>query len=175
MTAVQNTRNNLRKTINRYNRNLSPLGVSVRKYTSPNYFDVTYGNSLIIVETRPHKLSATLANGYTHQNNRGKGIATMLRTFATAILRNAGFVKIRHQGAFFSNTNKNKTGGLPITTHIVRKHLGFHPVRGSNANGNYRSVWRPNNIGKKRLKRSEKLSRNRLVSLRNRNNYQRTV
>ena len=175
MTAVQNTRNNLRKVINRYNKNLSPLGVSVNKYTSPNYFDVTYGNSLIIVETRPHKLSATLANGYTHQNNRGKGIATMLRTFATAILRNAGFVKIRHQGVFFSNTNKNKTGGLPITTHIVRKHLGFHPVRGSNANGNYRSVWRPNNIGKKRLKRSEKLSRNRLVSLRNRNNYQRTV
>lgn len=175
MTAVQNTRNKLRKVINRYNKNLSPLGVSVNKYTSPNYFDVTYGNSLIIVETRPHKLSATLANGYTHQNNRGKGIATMLRTFATAILRNAGFVKIRHQGAFFSNTNKNKTGGLPITTHIVRKHLGFHPVRGSNANGNYRSVWRPNNIGKKRLKRSEKLSRNRLVSLRNRNNYQRTV
>ena len=175
MTAVQNTRNNLRKVINRYNRNLSPLGVSVNKYTSPNYFDVTYGNSLIIVETRPHKLSATLANGSTHPNNRGQGIATMLRTFATAILRNAGFVKIRHQGAFFSNTNEKKTGGLPITTHIVRKHLGFHPVRGSNANGNYRSVWRPNNIGTKKLKRSEKLSRNRLVSLRNRNNYQRTI
>ena len=175
MTAVQNTRNNLRKVITRYNRNLSPLGVSVNKYTSPNYFDVMYGNSIIIVETRPHKLSATLANGSTHPNNRGKGIATMLRTFATAILRNAGFVKIRHQGAFFSNTNKNKTGGLPITTHIVRKHLGFHPVRGSNANGNYRSVWRPNNIGKKKLKRSEKLSRNRLMSLRNRNNYQRTI
>ena len=177
MTAVQNqkTRNNLRKTINRYNRNLSPLGVNVHKYTFPNYFSVKYGNSHIFVETNPRLLSANLSSGNTHPNNRGKGIATMLRTFATAILRNAGFVKIRHQGAFFSNTNKNKTGGLPITTHIVRKHLGFHPVRGSNANGNYRSVWRPNNLGKKRLKRSEKLSRNRLVSLRNRNNYQRTV
>ena len=166
MTAVQNTRNNLRKVINRYNRNLSPLGVSVNKYTSPNYFDVMYGNSLIIVETNPRLLSANLSSGNTHPNNRGKGIAKMLRTFATAILRNAGFVKIRHQGAFFSNTNEKKTGGLPITTHIVRKHLGFHPVRGSNANGNYRSVWRPNNIGKKRLKRSEKMSKNRLVSLR---------
>ena len=163
---VQNTRNKLSKVINKFNRNLSPLGVSVNKYTSPNYFDVTYGNSLIIVETRPDLLSANLANGTTHPNNRGKGIATMLRTFATAILRNAGFVKIRHQGAFFSNTNENKTGGLPITTHIVRKHLGFRPVKGSNNNGNYRSVWRPNNKRKKKLERAEKMSKNRLASLR---------
>lgn len=163
---VQNKRNNLSKVINIFNRNLTPLGVKVNKYANPNYFSVKYGNSNIFVETRPSQLSANLTNGGTHPNNRGKGIATMLRTFATAILRNAGFVKIRHQGAFFSNTNTNKTGGLPITTHIVRKHLGFRPVSGTNSNRTYVSVWRPNNKRKKKLQSAEKLAKNRLVSLR---------
>jgi len=161
---IQNTRNDLNKVINKFNRNLSPLGVRVKKY-GPDSFSVEYGNSTHIrVTTRPDLLTGNLSGGGTQPNNRNKGIATALRTFATAILRNAGFVKVRHQGIFLSNTNTNKTGGVPITTHIVRKHLGFRRVKGSNANRTYRSVWTPNGYPKK-LKNAEQRSRNKLRSL----------
>jgi len=162
---IQNQRNALNRVVNKFNKNLTPLGVRVKKY-GPDSFGVEYGNSSNIrVTTRPDLLTGSLAGGGTHPNNRKKGIATALRTFATAILRNAGFVKVRHQGVFVSNTNLNKTGGVPITTHVVRKHLGFVPVKGSNANGNYRSVWTPNRYPKK-LKNAEQTARNRLASLR---------
>jgi len=161
---IQKTRNDLNKVINKFNRNLTPLGVRVKKY-GPDSFGVEYGNSTNIrVTTRPDLLTGNLSGGGTHPNNRNKGIATALRTFATAILRNAGFVKVRHQGIFVGNTNRNRTGGVPITTHIVRKHLGFRPVKGSNANLTYRSVWTPNKYPKK-LKNAEQRSRNKLRSL----------
>ena len=161
---IQNTRNELSKVINKFNRNLTPLGVRVKKY-GPDSFGVEYGNSNIRVTTRPDLLTGNLSGGGTHPTNRKKGVATALRTFATAILRNAGFVKVRHQGVFLVNTNRNKTGGVPITTHVVRKHLGFVPVKGSNANRNYRSVWMPNRYPKK-LKNAEQSAKLRLASLR---------
>ena len=161
---IQKQRNTLTKVINNFNRNLTPLGVRVEKNGLDGFY-VTYGKSNIRVETRPDLLTGNLSGGGTHPNNRNKGVATALRTFATAILRNAGFLKVRHQGVFLSNTNRSRTGDLPITTHIVRKHLGFVPVKGSNANGNYRSVWRPNRAPKK-LQNAEQTVRNRLVKLR---------
>jgi hypothetical protein len=168
---VQVTRNKLNSTINKYNKNLAPLGLRIKKYLNPNRFNIEYGNgnrkSIIGVDVNPYLLSANLARGHTHPNNREKGIALALRTFATVLLRNAGYVKIRHQGVNFQNRNnasRAKTGSLPISTHIVRKHLGF--TRLGNAS-NHRSIWRntPDRLAK--LKNAERLSRNKLKALLN--------
>ena len=166
---ITKTQNKLRNTINKYNKNLSPLGVRVIKQ-GPNAFNVEYGNgnriSAIRVSTNPYYLSGNLTSGETHTNNRGKGIGLALRTFAVAVLRNAGFVKVRHQGVTFQNRNnesRKKTGHLPISTHIVRKHLGFRPV--GNAE-NHRSIWRGNSQRLAKLKTAERVSRNKLTALR---------
>ena len=166
---IAKTQNKLRNTINKYNKNLSPLGLRVIK-EGPNGFNIVYGNgnrkSNIRVIGNPYYLSANLFGGGTHPNNRGKGVGLALRTFATALLRNAGFVKVRHQGVTFQNRNnesRKKTGHLPISTHIVRKHLGFRPV--GNAE-NHRSIWRGNSQRLAKLKTAERVSRNKLTALR---------
>jgi hypothetical protein len=163
---ITNTQNKLKNTINKYNKNLSPLGLRVIKYGNPDMFNIVYGNgnrtSIIQVSTNPHQLSARLYSGDTHPKNRGKGVGLALRTFATALLRNAGFVTIRHQGVTLQNRNNaslKKTGNLPISTHIVRKYLGFRPVRNSE---NHRSIWRANSLRLAKLKKAERLSRNAL-------------
>ena len=163
---IKSTQNKLSSTINKYNKNLSPLGLRVIKH-GPNMFNIVYGNgnrkSNIRVITRPDLLSANLYGGGTHPNNRGKGIGLALRTFATALLRNAGFVKVTHQGITMQNRNnasRKKTGNLPISTHIVRKHLGFIPFRNA---PNYISVWNKSSTwGMAKLKNAERLSRNKL-------------
>ena len=167
---IKSTQNKLRNTINKYNKNLSPLGLRVIKQ-GPNAFNIVYGNgnrtSNIRVVGNPYYLSANLSGGGTHPNNRGKGIGLALRTFAVAVLRNAGYVKVTHQGITMQNRNnasRKKTGNLPISTHIVRKHLGF--ARLGNAS-NYRSIWRTSsNYGMAKLKNAERLSRNKLTALR---------
>ena len=166
---IRKTQNKLRNTINTYDRNLSPLGIRVKKFGNPNMFEVTYGLSRISVSTNPYRLSGNLYSGETNVKNRGKGIALALRTFATALLRNAGYVKIKHQGVNFQNRNnasRQKTQGLPVTTHIVRKYLGFRPVGSSE---NYRSVWRKTNAQLKKLQNAERLARNKLRNQRNTN------
>ena len=166
---IKSTQNKLSSTINKYNKNLSPLGLRVIKH-GPNMFNIVYGNgnrkSNIRVAANPYKLSANLYGGGTHPNNRGKGIGLALRAFAVAVLRNAGFVKVTHQGITMQNRNnasRKKTGNLPISTHIVRKHLGF--ARLGNAS-NHRSVWRDNSSRLKKLKIAEQISRNKLTALR---------
>ena len=166
---IKSTQNKLSSTINKYNKNLSPLGLRVIKH-GPNMFNIVYGNgnrkSNIRVAANPYKLSANLYGGGTHPNNRGKGIGLALRAFAVAVLRNAGFVKVTHQGITMQNRNNaslKKTGNLPISTHIVRKYIGFRPV--GNA-ANYRSVWRTNSSRLAKLKIAERLSRNKLNALR---------
>jgi hypothetical protein len=166
---IRKTQNKLRNTINTYDRNLSPLGIRVKKFGNPNMFEVTYGLSRISVSTNPYRLSGNLYSGETNVKNRGKGIALALRTFATALLRNAGYVKIKHQGVNFQNRNnasRQKTQGLPVTTHIVRKYLGFRPVGLSE---NYRSVWRKTNAQLKKLQNAERLAKNKLRNQRNTN------
>ena len=167
---ITKTQNKLRNTINTYNKNLSPLGLRVIKHANPNRFNIVYGNgnrkSNIRVSTNPYKLSANLFGGETHPNNRGKGIGLALRTFATALLRNAGFVKVTHQGITLQNRNnesRKKTGNLPISTHIVRKYIRFRRV--GNAE-NHRSVWRANERRLAKLKNAERLSRLKLNALR---------
>jgi len=159
---IKSTQNKLSSTINKYNKNLSPLGLRVIKQ-GPNAFNIVYGNgnrkSNIRVAANPYKLSANLYGGGTHPNNRGKGIGLALRTFATALLRNAGYVKVTHQGINMqnrNNTSRKKTGNVPISTHIVRKYIGFRPV--GNA-ANYRSVWRANSSRLAKLKNAERISR----------------
>lgn len=172
MAYVTNARKKLGNTINQYNRNLTPLGVRVIKYPNPDRFTVAYGtanrNSRITVNTNPVKLKAWLSTGHTHPNNQGKGIALALRTFAVAILRNSGFSVVKHQGVNYNFTRNNesakRTNYLPITTYIVRKYLGFKPVRGSNNNGNFISVWRSSYPNRK-LKNAENLSRRKLEAL----------
>jgi hypothetical protein len=159
---IKSTQNKLSSTINKYNKNLSPLGLRVIKH-GPNMFNIVYGNgnrkSNIRVITRPDLLSANLYGGGTHPNNRGKGVGLALRTFATALLRNAGYVKVKHQGVTMQNRNNaslKKTGNLPISTHIVRKYIGFRPV--GNAE-NHRSVWRANSSRLAKLKNAERIAR----------------
>jgi hypothetical protein len=160
---IKSTQNKLSSTINKYNKNLSPIGLRVIKHGNPNAFNIVYGNgnrkSNIRVAANPYKLSANLYGGGTHPNNRGKGIGLALRTFATALLRNAGYVKVTHQGINMQNRNnasRKKTGNVPISTHIVRKYIGFRPV--GNA-ANYRSVWRANSSRLAKLKNAERIAR----------------
>jgi hypothetical protein len=166
---ITRTQNKLRNTINKYNKNLAPLGLRVKRFGNPNYFEVVYGNgnqrSNIRVNTNPYLLSANLIGGGTYENNRGKGIGLALRTFAVAVLRNAGFVKVKHQGVTVQNRNnasRAKTGNVPISTYIVRKYLGFRPM--GNAS-NHRSIWRDNSVRLAKLKNAEGLSRNKLKAL----------
>jgi hypothetical protein len=167
---IAKTQNKLRNTINKYNKNLSPLGLRVFK-EGANGFNIVYENgnrkSNIRVVGNPYYLSANLFGGGTHPNNRGKGVGLALRTFATALLRNAGYRTVRHQGVTLQNRNNaslNKTGHLPISTHIVRKHLGFRRV--GNAE-NHRSIWRTTSTsGMAKLKNAERVSRNKLTALR---------
>lgn len=167
---VKRLQNNLNTTINKYNKNLSPLGLRFVKPGNPDYFEVVYGNgrkSFIRVSTNPYRLSANLYSGVTHPNNRGKGIGLALRTFATAVLRNAGYVKIKHQGINLQNRNnasRVKTGNKPISTYLVRKYLGFHPV---GLPRNHRSIWILNSERLAKLKNAEGLSRNKLKALLN--------
>jgi hypothetical protein len=164
---IAKTQNKLRNTINKYNKNLSPLGLRVIKYKNPDMFNIVYGNgnrkSNIRVSTNPYKMKANLYGGGTHPNNRGKGVGLALRTFATALLRNAGYRTVKHQGINMQNRNnasRKKTGNLPISTHIVRKHLGFIPFRNA---PNYISVWNKSSTwGMAKLKNAERLSRNKL-------------
>jgi hypothetical protein len=159
---IKSTQNKLSSTINKYNKNLSPLGLRVIKH-GPNMFNIVYGNgnrkSNIRVAANPYKLSANLYGGGTHPNNRGKGIGLALRTFATALLRNAGYVKVTHQGINMQNRNnasRKKTGNVPISTHIVRKYIGFRPVGNEE---NHRSVWRANSSRLAKLKNAERIAR----------------
>ena len=168
---ITRTQNKLRNTINKYNKNLAPLGLRVKRFGNPDYFEVVYGNgnhkSNIRVNTNPYLLSANLIGGGTYENNRGKGIGLALRTFAVAVLRNAGFVKVKHQGVTFQNRNnasRAKTGNVPISTYMVRKYLGFRPM--GNAS-NHRSIWRPNSTRLAKLKNAEGLSRNKLKAILN--------
>ena len=166
---IKSTQNKLRNTINKYNKNLAPLGLRVKRFGNPDYFEVIYGNgnqrSNIRVNTNPYTLSANLIGGGTYENNRGKGIGLALRTFATSVLRNAGFVKVKHQGVTVQNRNnasRAKTGNVPISTHIVRKHLGFRPMGLAE---NHRSIWRDNSQRLKKLKIAEGRARNKLKAL----------
>lgn len=168
---VKKTQNKLRNTINKYNKNLAPLGLRFVKLGHPDYFEVVYGNgnrkSSLRVTANPYLLSANLTGGETHPNNRGKGIGLALRTFATAVLRNAGFVKVKHQGVTFQNRNnasRKKTGNVPISTYMVRKYIGFRPV---GLPENHRSIWRDNSARLAKLKNAERLSRNKLKAILN--------
>ena len=159
---IKSTQNKLSSTINKYNKNLSPLGLRVIKH-GPNMFNIVYGNgnrkSNIRVAANPRLLSANLYGGGTHPNNRGKGVGLALRTFATALLRNAGYVKVTHQGINMQNRNnasRKKTGNVPISTYLVRKYIGFRPV--GNAE-NHRSVWRANSSRLAKLKNAERIAR----------------
>jgi hypothetical protein len=165
--SIKLAQNKLRNTINMYNKNLSPLGLRFVKFRDPNLFQIVHGKaSHILVSTNPGNMSATFQRGNTYSKNRGKGIGLVLRTFATALLRNAGYVKVAHQGFNFQNRNNasmKKTGNLPITTYMLRKNLGFKPT--GNAQNN-RSVWLANSrSGVAKLRNAEQRSRNKLRSL----------
>jgi hypothetical protein len=157
-------RQKLNNTIRQYNKNLEPLGLRVIKYGT-NGFRIYYkGNnrSFIEVNTRPNLLTANLARGETHPNNRGKGIATAVRTFATALLHNAGYREIKHHGVNFenrNNTSRQKTGNVPITTHIVRKYLGFKPQK------YFKSTWSVTNSNLSKLNKAKQMSRRKLKAL----------
>lgn len=168
MSWLAPQRQKLNNTVRQYNKNLEPLGLRVIKYGT-NGFKIYYkGNnrSFIHVTTRPNLLTAKLAHGETHPNNRGKGIATAVRTFATALLHNAGYVKVRHQGVNFQNRNnasRKKTGKLPITTYLVRKHIGFRQSKMNNSN--FLSYWDRSML--KKLENAKQTSRRKLEALRN--------
>ena len=167
---VRKTQNKLHNTINKYNKNLAPLGLHVKKFGNPDMFEIVYGNgnrqSSLRVNVNPYLLTANLASGNTHPNNRGKGVGLALRTFAAALLRNAGYVKVWHHGVTLQNRNNaslNKTDNLPISTYIVRKYLGFKPY---GREGNYRSIWRASSPrAVKRVKNAEGTARNKLKAL----------
>jgi hypothetical protein len=170
MSWLVHTRKELNNTVNRYNKNLKPLGLRVVKHGT-NGFEVKYQNgnklSYIGVNTRPNRLTANLARGITHPNNRGKGIAMALRTYAIALLRNAGYRTITHNGVNFekrNNASLNKTGKLPITTYILRKYLGFTPKKYFKS-----ELVLTNNTTKKlneKLNKAKQLSRLKLEALR---------
>ena len=166
MSWLAPQRQKLNNTVRQYNKNLEPLGLRVIKYGT-NGFKIYYkGNnrSFIQVNTRPNLLTANLASGRTHPNNRGKGIATAVRTFATALLRNAGYREIKHQGVNFenrNNTSRQKTGNVPITTYIVRKYLGFKPQK------HFKSIWSVTNrnYNPKTINKAKQMSRRKLEAL----------
>lgn len=170
---VRKTQNKLHNTINKYNKNLAPLGLRVKKFGNPDMFEIVYGNgnrqSSLRVDVNPYLLTANLASGETHPNNRGKGIGLALRTFAVAVLRNAGYVKVWHHGVTLQNRNnasRAKTANAPISTYMVRKYLGFRPF---GREGNHRSWWRASKTGSlKHIKNAEGISRNKLKNLLNR-------
>jgi hypothetical protein len=164
MSWLAPQRQKLNNTIRQYNKNLEPLGLRVIKYGT-NGFRIYYkGNnrSFIEVNTRPNLLTANLARGETHPNNRGKGIATAVRTFATALLHNAGYREIKHHGVNFenrNNTSRQKTGNVPITTYIVRKYLGFKPQK------HFKSIWSVTNSNLSKLNKAKQMSRRKLEAL----------
>ena len=132
----------MNSTIERYNRNLAPFGLRIEKYGTRGFImKYKNGKANLRVNTRPNKYSANLAAGGTHPNYQGKGIATAIRILAVSLLKNAGFTRVTHQGVNYNGSRKN---GVPVTTYIVRKYLGFRPR--SKNNSNFRSYWHTSGI-----------------------------
>lgn len=150
-------------------------GVNVRK-NSNTQFTVAYRTpngkeSYITAKHNPETVQATLASGYSDPNHRGQGLGTALRAIATWILYLGGYQTIRHQGV-----NKEGLVGpneYPISTKIVRKHLGFRrfrknePEKPSNQYSHkgspsgefgYNSKWVPNRRSVMTLKKTVRKS-----------------
>jgi len=108
----------------------------------PRRFRVSYSKntpipSYISVVHKPDKLTAKLNSGFTHPKHRGKGLGTLLRAIAMRLLYLAGYKRVKHQGVNIEHlVGPNQ---YPISTSIVRKHLGFKP-------GNINEPNEPNNI-----------------------------
>lgn len=144
-------------------------GVNVNK-TSNTELVVAYKTpngkrSFIVAKHDPVTLIGKLTNGYSDPAHRGQGVGTALRAVATWILYLAGYEKIKHQGV-----NREGLVGpneYPISTRIMRKHLGFkryrrnEPAEPSNSYSHkgspsgeygYNSVWRVANKSVRKLK-----------------------
>lgn len=150
-------------------------GVSLTK-NSNTQFTVAYKTpngkrSYIIVEHDYDNGTSKLSNGYSDPSHRGRGVGTALRAVATWILHLAGYKNIKHQGI-----NKEKLTGpnqYPISTVIVRKHIGFKRYRRNEpsvpsntyarkgsprGNVGYNSKWNPNKRSVMKLKRTVRKS-----------------
>lgn len=157
----------------------SRYGVNINR-NSDGIFTVAYKTpngkrSYITVYFDDYEGTSSLANGYSDPGHRGQGIGTALRAVATWILYLSGYKNINHQGV-----NKEGLVGanqFPISTRLVRKHLGFkrnrenEPNKPSNQYSHkgspqgeygYSSKWKPNRRSVMTLKRTVRKSTGKL-------------
>ena len=174
---------NLNTALRAYNSRLSPLGIHTKKLANGAFMVGYVGNgkgSYIIVGHEPNKRTARLAKGYSDPAHRGLRIGTALRAYATWILYMSGYQKVTHAGVNKENqTNQSKN--YPITTSLVRKHLGYsklneagHPKEPNTPKFThmfYRSVWTPTPAKLKAVMRTMTLSLKRLKAMRERGQH----
>lgn len=154
-------------------------GVNVSKNSNAQ-FTVAYKTpdgkrSYIEVKHNASAMTGNLASGYSNPFHRGQGIGTALRAVATWILYLSGYRTIKHQGV--NQSNLVGPNEYPITTRLVRKHLGFKRYRKNEPNKpsneyshkgsprgelGYNSRWTPNKLSVMRLKRTVRKSVHKL-------------
>ena len=159
-------------------------GVNVNKNSNSNFtvaFKTSNGaRSYIKVLHNSDNMSGNLSNGFSDPRHRGMGVGTALRALATWILYIAGYHSIKHQGV-----NKENLVGpnqYPVSTKLVRKHLGFKRYRRNEPNQpsntyshkgspggefGYNSKWSPNRNAVLILKRTVRKSVPKLRKFRN--------
>jgi len=168
---------NLNTALRAYNSKLSPVGIHAKKLRNGEFILGYVGNgkgSYIIVGHNSKTRVARLAKGYSHPNHRGLRIGTALRAYALWILYMTGYQKVVHAGInkeYQTNESKN----FPISTHIVRKHLGFekhnepgHPKEPNTPKANhlfYRSAWTPTPAKLKAVMKTMRISLKRLQDM----------
>lgn len=174
---------NLNTALRVYNSRLSPVGIHTKKLPDGSFMVGYVGNgkgSYIIIGHEPNNRTARLAKGYSDPAHRGLRIGTALRAYALWILYMSGYQKVIHAGVNKENlTNQSKN--YPITTHIVRKHLGFerHNETGFPKEPNtpksshifYRSTWTPTPAKLKVVMRTMTNSLKRLRNMKQRGQH----
>jgi len=156
----------------------TPLGIHTKKTASDEFIIAYIANgkgSYIKVSHVPQTRTAYLAKGYTDPSHRRLGIATALRAYAMWVLYLSGYKTVHHWGVNVENL-VNPSKNYPISTSIVRKHLGFvKPNRTKEPNKPrknylvYNSVWTPSANALRKLTGTISNSIKKLSAIKNRN------
>lgn len=101
------------------------------------YYNLIHKPSGANVAFQLHPKYVYISWGETPNTQRGKGIGTKLRALVTILGIEIG-KPVYQTGVFMSS--KNRVNGLPISTYILRKKLGW-----SKNKNNFNSVFRPGN------------------------------
>jgi len=132
----------MNNTVRALNSRLTPLGIHIQKLPNDEFYVAYVANgkgSYILVSMNPKTKQATLTRGGSNVAHRGQGVATALRAIAIYILHAGGYQRVHHLG--INSNNLVPWGNDPISTRIVRKHLGF--VKTKNNNIFFHSNWTP--------------------------------